>query len=428
MKVHSTFGPPGTGKTRHLVDLAKRIASDGDSVLFLSFTRAAAQEALSRLPQGLNIAASTIHALAFKWLNMNRAAVVDRIKLAAFGRTAGFPFMGTEQGSDEPQEGDEYATVLAFSNNRMMDPMSAYARFGCPGTLKRFEMFIGAYSDWKRTYGYMDFDDMLKSFIKTGMGGAAYSPQVVMLDEAQDCSPLQWLALEKIAADAMDVYIAGDDDQAIYEWNGANPHGMVEFTQRHGGTQEVIKQSFRVPRTVHRMVHDRLLGKMKQRVEKTFQPRQAWGSIDRYGDFTDIDLSGFNKDGGGLILVRDNWRLKEVQRELNRELIPYNVLGGSSPWTSKIAQALKKGEKPEIPPIWQDFYAQADLTLPVRVNLSTIHQAKGREAAAVIVDLSLSNRVLSNLYTDMDAEIRVQYVACTRTSDRLILCSENPLL
>lgn len=427
MKAHAIFGPPGTGKTEHLVNLTKQRAFDGDSVLFLSFTRAAAQEALSRLPQGLPIQASTIHSLAFNVLRMTRAAVVDRAKLAAFGTTSGFPFMGTEQGSDEPQEGDEYATVLAFANNRLMDPMVAYDRFGCPGTRHRFELFVKAYVDWKKTYGYMDFDDMIKSFIERGMGGAAYSPQVVMLDEAQDCSPLQWKALEVVARDVLEVYVAGDDDQAIYEWNGANPHGMVEFVDRHRGNIEILKESHRVPRRVHKMVHDSLISKIKRRHPKPFSPRQVAGDIHRFGDFTDIDLYMFARQPG-LVLCRDNWRLKEIQREFNRQMIPYNVLGGYSPWTSKIAQALKKGDKPDIPPMWRDFYEQADLTKPVNVSLSTIHQAKGRESPSVIVDLSLSTRVLNNYDTDPDAEIRVQYVACTRTSNELILCSENPLL
>lgn len=428
MKAHAIFGPPGTGKTRRLVDLAKDEAQDGSSVLFLSFTRAAAQEAVSRLPTTGHVHASTIHALAFKWLNMNRAAVVDRVKLAGFGKTAGFPFQGTEIGNDEPQEGDEYAAVLAFSNNRMVEPMEAYDRFGCPGTRKRFELFVSAYVDWKKTYGYMDFDDMLKMFIERGMGGKATSPQIVMLDEAQDCSPLQWRALETIAKDVLEVFVAGDDDQAIYEWNGADPHGMIDFIERHDGTREVIKQSYRVPQVVHDMVHEKLLRRIHRRVYKKFDPRPIKGTIRRYGDFTDIDLKTWNTDNGGLILCRDNWRLKEIQRELNRELIPYNVLGGSSPWTSKIAQALKRGEKPEIPPMWAEFYGQADLNQPIHVNLSTIHQAKGRESPRVILDLSLSNRVLNNLYTDFDAEARVQYVACTRTSNELWLCSENPLL
>lgn len=78
--------------------------------------------------------------------------------------------------------------------------------------------------------------------------------------------------------------------------------------------------------------------------------------------------------------------------------------------------------------MWQDFYRQADLKQEIKVQLSTIHQAKGRESARVILDLSLSATVLEDLYRRPDPELRVLYVALTRTSDQLILCGENPLL
>lgn len=48
-----------------------------------------------------------------------------------------------------------------------------------------------------------------------------------MVDEAQDLTPLQWDMVVKIAKSVWRVYIAGDDDQAIYEWNGAE----VEYFQ-----------------------------------------------------------------------------------------------------------------------------------------------------------------------------------------------------
>ncbi len=420
MEVEAIFGPPGTGKTRTLVDLAAQAPGDG---LYLSFTKAAATEATSRLPAG-RIKASTIHSLAFNALNMNRAAVVDSAKLADFGRMTGFPFKGSEYGSDEPQEGDEYATVLAFANNQRMHADKAYDKLGCPGTRSRFHLFLESYTSWKRNSGYMDFDDMLWHYIQS-----EHRPrkQWVFLDEAQDCSPLQWMAFDRAIEGAERVYIGGDDDQAIYEWNGANPHGMVEFVAQHNGTKRVLDQSYRVPKIVHAKVHDKLLKHISQREPKAFKPTQDEGISTGYGDFHNVDIAAW-AEKGGLILCRDRWRQEEIKRALNRELIPYDVYGGYSPYTSRIAQALKRGETPEIPPAWQTFYRQADLSAPIRVHVATIHQAKGREADRVIVDLELSQKVLANLYLSRDPELRVMYVALTRARSELITTGSNPLL
>ena len=109
-------------------------------------------------------------------------------------------------------------------------------------------------------------------------------------------------------------------------------------------------------------------------------------------------------------------------------MIPYDVLGGFSPWTSKVAAELRKGGKPDIPIQWHEFYRQADLTLPIKVTLSTIHQAKGREAPRVLIDLTMPTRALVDLHKNPDAERRVWYVALTRTSDELILAGNNPFI
>jgi hypothetical protein len=171
-------------------------------------------------------------------------------------------------------------------------------------------------------------------------------------------------------------------------------------------------------------VQNKIVKQMKRRVAKTWQSRDAEGTITTYGDVTDVRFSGFT----GMILARDRWRVEEIKHMLNREMIPYRAPGGMSPWTSKIAEALRKKEKVDIPPHWQEFYKQADLSEPINIDVSTIHQAKGREAEKVIVDLNLSAKTLLGIELNRDAELRVMYVAFTRTSHSLILCGENPLI
>jgi superfamily I DNA/RNA helicase len=394
-----------------------------DTGLFLSFTKAAATEALSRI-NNAGIKASTIHSYMFSQLGLSKSSVVDEKKMAEFGRATGIPFKGSEPGSDERQEGDDYASIFAYANNHITDLGQAYDHFGRPGTLKRFENFVSSYTSWKRTFGYMDFDDMLTR----GMEADIIRPDVVFLDEAQDCSPLQWAVFENISRCAKRVFIAGDDDQAIYEWNGADPHGMIRFTENHGGNYKVLDHSYRCPIQILDLAKEKALKEIKTRVDKDFSPSGGVGVVRRYGDTLNFDLSSFAKDGGGMILCRDRWRLDEIRMALNRELIPYRMPGGSSPWTSRIASQLREGGTPEIAPHWQEFYRQADLSQPINISLSTIHQAKGHEAENVVLDLTLSNQVLQNLYKDRDAELRVMYVAMTRASKVLNLCGSNPLL
>lgn len=419
MEVRTIFGPPGTGKTRTLVDYAER---EGQGI-YLSYTRAAATEALSRV-RSKAIRPMTLHSLAFNSLGMNRSAVVDKAKLRDFAKATGIPFKGTEDGVDEEQEGDQYAETYSYSRNAMVSQMEAYERFGCPGTLTRYEGFAQQYESWKETYGYMDFDDMLTLYSRNGKCDAS----TVFLDEAQDLTPLQWRAFDRATERARRVYLGGDDDQAIYEWNGADPHGMIKFTDDHGGKVRVLEQSYRLPRIVFLMA-DTLIRDVKNRQEKKFRPTDREGDFKRYRDLEFIiDKLGTVAPDGALILMRDRFKVEEMKRALNRELVPYDVYGGFSPWTGKLARAIRAGERPEVPLMWRDFYRQADLTQPIKYALSTVHSAKGREHETVIMDLDMPTRVLAGVSKDRDAEVRVQYVGLTRTKSNLILCGNNPLI
>ena len=79
---------------------------------------------------------------------------------------------------------------------------------------------------------------MLKQFIEEGI---APSFDLMIIDEAQDLTPLQWKFVYKLGEKAKRIYLAGDDDQAIYEWNGAD----VKSFQNFPGKDVVLKYSHR---------------------------------------------------------------------------------------------------------------------------------------------------------------------------------------
>lgn len=437
------FGPPGTGKTATLIEYAAQEAR-ARKVLFLSYTRAAAAEATSRVKD--NIRVSTLHALAFSRLGLTRQMTVDRAKLAAFGASTGIPFQGKED--DTEQEGDEYKQVYSYAANRIMPVSEAYEHFGRPGTPAKFDYFVKSYEAWKKTYGYMDFDDMLVDLSKSTF---SVGTPVVMLDEAQDCSPLQWAAFEAVIRDQQRVYVAGDDDQAIFEWNGADPHGMIRFAE--GSKPRILEKSYRVPRKVHEFAHEYALRHIQERVAKKFAAREAAGEVWRHGGMEDFDWKALDgKDV--LVLARTRQQLLELQRFMNDAQVPYSIINGYSPWENRYAKAirgcmmakpngqaereamqnfgLKVGDdwKRILPAYLVDWYGQIASRLydPLTVRLSTVHGAKGMEAESVIVDLTMPPRVEQQLYSDRDAELRVLYVSLTRAKNALYLLGENQLL
>ena len=80
---------------------------------------------------------------------------------------------------------------------------------------------------------------MIEKFLS---GGDTPKLRVMFVDEAQDLSLIQWKLVRRIEESSTDSFIAGDDDQGIYKWNGAHVNTFINLE----GTREVLEQSHKV--------------------------------------------------------------------------------------------------------------------------------------------------------------------------------------
>jgi len=317
-------------------------------------------------------------------------------------------------------------------------------------------MFVRAYAEWKRTYGYYDFTDMLERAAK---GGIRPDAEVVFVDEAQDLSPLQWAVVDKICKRAHEVHIAGDDDQAIYTWSGADPHGMARFTDRHKGHSHVLSLSHRLPVAVHER-SQALINRILFRVDKAFNSRGHVGLVRVHGSINSVDI---RHGQDTLLLGRTHSVLREVEQSLIERRIPYTRESGRpGMYQNKFAAGvrafnkLKRGERLtdgernaifnvgsndtksalerndynhivsqpfyialHVPARVIDFYQDADLDSEPTIRLSTIHASKGHEAEQVILLTDMTTRVQQTAEKAPDDEIRVFYVGMTRSKNIL---------
>ena len=83
------------------------------------------------------------------------------------------------------------------------------------------------------------------------------------LDEAQDLSPLQWDIAHLIEQKTNRMYCAGDDDQAIYRWAGADVDHFIKLD----GPSETLSKSYRIPSVVHGIA-ERISNRIKNRYPK----------------------------------------------------------------------------------------------------------------------------------------------------------------
>jgi DNA helicase-2/ATP-dependent DNA helicase PcrA len=167
----------------------------------------------------------------------------------------------------------------------------------------------------------------------------------LLVDEAQDLSPLQWRVVERLAEQARRVVIAGDDDQAIYRWAGADVEHLIDMP----GAVQVLGKSWRCPPVIQKLSQEIISG-VRHRREKVWAPRDGEaGGVARVGRFDEADCNDAWAEGDEtqpvLVLARNNYLLKEqVEPALRAQGIVYESSTGKSSLDPRALRAVSTWE------------------------------------------------------------------------------------
>lgn len=348
------FGPPGTGKTYQLLNRIKYFLKKGvqpNRIAYFSFTNKAVDETIDRLKtinqnydEDTFPYFSTIHSFARQ--QFAEIPVLDPNEdMFQFHSDYGTIKIRAVKGFEEQKILNNWSLrVYDKARNMKQDPIDAYKQQQRKEVrLPQFISIISAYESFKNyesepgvfKQDKLDFTDMIKKFIDDGI---VPDLEVLMVDEAQDLTPLQWDLISKLAKQTKIVYLAGDDDQAIYEWNGADVDFFIHFPGKH----KILKKSRRIPKTVH-MFSKLLMAPAKgYRVEKIFEPKDDEGTVTTYPDIKKIT---FNNKETYMILTRIRDVKGEVEKDLKAMGVYYQDVQGVKSFKVEQWQAINSWSK-----------------------------------------------------------------------------------
>jgi len=462
--IYKYFGPPGTGKTHKLISRAKayiRIGTPLDSIAYFAFTKKAAKVARDRMPVDNDklYYFRTIHSFAFDQLDLNTKKVMQPSDYEKIGKQLNIRVKYYDKYNREEifylNNDSPYFQMIGRAMNRDITIREEYDRNEHNRKeIKRFSILKNIddnLKEYKRVKEKLDFNDMINQLIhKEDLPRF----KVIFIDEAQDLSPLQWKLFDKLKEYADDIYLAGDDDQAIFAWAGADVNRFINEPAK----ETVLKYSKRISRAVQEQSMVPLTNIIGQRKLKQYYPRDYEGISERINNLDQVDLT----KGKWLIQTRTISRLNRMTKELRKRNLYYETNKGKSfkvriynasvnynSWCRGIELEEKeikdiveftglKQEQWDKNISWFDAFKETDykereyikhlldngenLDEDARIQVSTIHAAKGGEEDNIILCLDMGDKIKKAIKKSQDKhdeEHRVWYVGSTRTRNNL---------
>ena len=264
---------PGAGKTHVLTTRIARIISDSPDARFrilgLTFTTKAADEMRNRVVDMLGGPTPRVRLATFH----SFAADVLRLHGSHFGLRPDFRIIARDEErhellSDAIENSAAKEHLPARVNGKSIvlavDLLFREGYDGCEmpprlGTPKPWvEPVFKAYLELLAKNNYLDFGALLVYCLRLFRERPAVTRHYrtvypfVCVDEYQDTNTVQDLLLRAIypANGDADLFVVADEDQTIYQWNGASPRRLADLCSHYGMDTVQLPQSYRCPAPV----------------------------------------------------------------------------------------------------------------------------------------------------------------------------------
>jgi DNA helicase II / ATP-dependent DNA helicase PcrA len=355
----------GSGKTRTLTYRVAYLLENGvdaRNILLLTFTNKAARQMLDRVANLLPMDAAgiwggTFHSIGNRMLRRHGSAL---------GYASGFTIMDREDQKDliatvvassgiDPKEmrfpkAEVLADIFSFVVNTERSTEELLAEkfpYFLP-LLEQIKDVQARYEQKKKAINSLDFDDLLEKTLRMLVEHEHIARfyrrqfQFILVDEYQDTNKIQADFIDLLAREHQNVMVVGDDAQSIYSWRGANFQNILEFPNRYPKAKVFrIELNYRSVPEILEVANSAIAANVKQfkknlsatRDSKAVKPALiALNDGSEQAQFAAQRILELRDEGVELneiaVLYRAHYHAVELQLELSRRGIPYQITSG----------------------------------------------------------------------------------------------------
>ncbi len=354
----------GSGKTRTLTYRVAYLIESGvppSRILLVTFTNKAAKEMLHRVELLTRLTTrhlwgGTFHHIANRILRQHAPllgydhtfTILDQqdAKEVLASAIADLGFATTEKRF--PQS-DVIQNIISLSRNtqRTIDDIvnEKYPFFlELTGELQKVALL---YQKRKKKNFLMDFDDLLINWLTllnehpTVCSHYAQKFQHILVDEYQDTNYLQAAIIDRLACEHQNLLVVGDDAQSIYSFRGAHFANIIEFPKRYPQVHiHTLETNYRSVPEILELANASIRNNLHQ-FQKNLRAVRGSGMRPVLIPFNDVlqqasfvaqRILELREEGRLLnemaVLYRSHYHCMELQMELTRRGIPFEVRSG----------------------------------------------------------------------------------------------------
>ena len=262
---------PGSGKTTVITHRVKNLIQknhvDPTKILVVTFTKAAAENMRLRFKslmagRSLPVSFGTFHSIFFRILRTEKDYKPDSL-LSDMEKINIIKEIIIRLKIDVASKNEFTRSIMDDIGKAKgnMENVRDFEPITCDKEL--FLKVMDEYEREKMLSNKVDFEDMLRlcyelfkekpHLLEKWQSVFEY----VLVDEFQDINKLQFEIVKMISAPENNIFVVGDDDQAIYGFRGSHPELMFEFEEYYKDAEEILlANNYRSTKAIVDMAND----------------------------------------------------------------------------------------------------------------------------------------------------------------------------